>query len=198
MAEQRHYTEAEAEQILRLASQTPSGEISHADLMRMAGELGLSPDRVERAAEEFRIQREAECERQAYRHHVRAELINHVSSYFAINAGLLAMDFFKDNRISWALWPVLAWGMFVVFHIVSVLFPSHEQREKGFREWKAKQKVLELTDRHRETLDEIALAEPKGKIEAIKELRERLSLGLKDAKDLVDQYETEHPGVFRT
>jgi ribosomal protein L7/L12 len=46
-------------------------------------------------------------------------------------------------------------------------------------------------------LDEIVGAGEVGKIEAIKELRERLAVDLREAKQIADKYEELHPGIFR-
>lgn len=54
-----------------------------------------------------------------------------------------------------------------------------------------------MSTRAEPILNELVTASEISKIDAIKELRERLNLDLRDAKDMADAYEAKNPGVFR-
>ncbi|MGV3615923.1 MAG: 2TM domain-containing protein [Fimbriimonas sp.] len=197
MAEHRQYTEEEAEQILRLAARSETGGISRDRLASMAAELGVSPDQLERAEREFLQTRQTETERKEFETHVFRDLWSHVAIYVAVNVGLIGMDLIPDGHWDWAHWPLLGWGIGVACHVASVFWSSADDEAKAFREWKAKRTVAPLSDEQRRVLDEIALSGTPGTLHAIKDLRDRLGLGLREAKDAVDQYEEIHPGIFR-
>lgn len=197
MAEHRHYSEEEAEEILRLATRKEAtGGIPRDRLVEMAAELGLSPDQVQRAEQEYLATRDEEVERKKFESHVLRKLWSHVATYVAVNAGLVGMDLVADGRIDWAYWPLLGWGIGLACHIASVFWSSADDEAKTFREWKATHQRTPLTAEQRHVLDEFTLNGPTGQLLAIKELRERLGLGLREAKDATDRYAEANPDAF--
>lgn len=196
MAEQRHYSEEEAEEILRLAARKESGGIPRDRLVQMAAELGMSPDQVVSAEQEFLAKRDEDVERKKFESHVLRELWSHVATYVAVNVGLLLMDAIPDGRVDWAYWPLLGWGIGIACHIASVFWSSADDEAKTYREWKASHEHEPLSLTQRQILDEIAPKYRGQKLMAIKELRDRTGVGLREAKEAVDLYDATHPGTF--
>lgn len=197
MADQRHYSEEEAEEILRLATRKQgSGGIPRDRLVEMAAELGLSPDQVQSAEQEFNATRNQEDERKRFESHVLRDLWSHVATYVAVNAGLVGMDLIGDGRLDWAYWPLLGWGIGVACHVASVFWSSSDAEAKAFQEWKATRETAVLTDEQRILLDEFTRNGPTGQLMAIKELRDQLGLDLKHAKDVTERYAVVNPNAF--
>jgi hypothetical protein len=195
---QRDYSEEEAEAILRLAANSRgSGGVSRDQLRQMAAELGVGPDQLERAEQQYLASQAASEEQLAFRKHRRQEFIGHLATYCAINFGLLLMDVVPDGRLNWVLWPVLGWGIGLLAHAASFLFPGGQDHQTEFKKWQSAQRN-ELTEEEKLVLNDIVIGGAPGKINAIKELRERLNLSLVEAKQVADRYEAENPGIFNS
>lgn len=193
VAERSHYSEDEAEQILKLAARAETGAVPRDRLLAMAEELGLTEEQVALAESQYTKVHAQEYERALFKTQQRQELKGHIASYLAVNAGLLAMDFFTTGRITWSIWPLLGWGIGILSGIAEVFFSGPAEQEKAFQKWKMKRVELESTDK---SLASIAAMGRMSKIEAIKELRQASGLGLKEAKDAVETYASLHPGSF--
>lgn len=198
MAEHRHYSEEEAEEILRLAARKESGGIPRDRLVQMAAELGMSPEQVASAEQEFLAKRDEEVERKKFESHVLRDLWSHVATYVAVNGGLVLMDVVPDGRVDWAYWPLLGWGIGLACHIASVFWSSTDDEAKSFREWSSSRQPPTLTMEQREFLDECAAKYPGQKLMVIKEFRDRFGYGLRESKDVVDHYAATHPKAFET
>jgi ribosomal protein L7/L12 len=83
----------------------------------------------------------------------------------------------------------MGWGIGVACHIVSVIWPSSSSQTSG--------SFASLTDEQQMILGQIVQANPGQKLLAIRDVRDRLGLGLKEAKDAVDLYEKLHPEATR-
>ena len=196
MAEQQRYSEEEAEEILRLAARKESGGIPRDRLVTMAAELGISAEQIAHAEREFLAKRDAEVERRKGESQVLRDFWSHVATYALVNGGLVLMDIVPDGKIDWAYWPLLGWGIGLACHVVSVFWTGANEAGSSSRgEWLVNQP---LTNEQREFLDECAAKYPGQKLMWIKEFRDRYGLGLRESKDIVDQYSIAHPPAFRT
>lgn len=133
-------TEEDVEAVLRLAVRN-EGVAGTADLRARleatAAELGLSREALDAAEAQYRRDLEAKAQEErralAWKKHQldRARsFFSHVASYVAVNAGLFAMDFLGDGRVSWAFWPLVGWGIGILSDAASTFFPSEETRRK--------------------------------------------------------------------
>ena len=205
MSEQRHYDDQDAEEILKLASrESGSSGMSHERLLQTAAELGISPEAVKRAEEQLVKQREAEkieseetVLRTQYELERKGKFWSDFLTYLGVNAGLVGIWWFTGRSFFWPGIVMASWGIGVVTDFLQTFFNRDEAK---FQRWKrrshnklasAKSKTEALP-----VLEEIVGAGELTKIEAIKELRERLSVDLREAKQIADQYEEQHPGIF--
>lgn len=206
MNENRQYSEQDAEEILRIASRDAGmGGMTRDRLVETAAELGISPEAVAKAEEQLVLKREAERVeqedqelRKQFEKEQRGSFMADFYSYLGVNAGLIGIWAMTGGNYFWPKWVLLGWGIGLVTDFVSKFFNKDETK---FQRWKRRRhrKAMgseQMGDRSTPVLDEITAAGEISKIEAIKELRERLSLDLRDAKDMADQYEQRNPGVF--
>lgn len=165
MSRQQHYSDEEAEEILRrsIARQAQQGgflsEHAAADaqarpgvtperLQQMAAELGVSPATLQQAEADFRQQRATEEEHRAFRQHRRDEWIEHLVTYVVVNAFLLALNWYRQHAITWALFPLLGWGIGVALNTLEQFQTSGDDYEKEFLKWRKKRRrrMKQMTD----------------------------------------------------
>ena len=195
MPAKRFYDEDEAEQILKLASKKMSGigSISGDELVRTASELGITPDALQEAEEEFERTRTEQQSRQNFDRYTRKEFLSHLVFYLVINGALMALDLRSDGKLGWSYYPLILWGIGILAQAWSTFARSSEDYEKEFRSWRRRQdrkSLKEGSDDYGSVMEEIAseFSIESRKVEAIKQLRERTGLDLKDAKDVVEAY----------
>lgn len=205
-----HYSEEEVEQILKLAARQTHGSVDDEQLLRMAGELGISPEAVKAAAEQVRAENGEKRLRAEFEKHQLRDLWSHIGAYIIVNGAMMAMNFLHAGRITWAWWPLVVWGIAIAFSLWETFARGSEDHEEEYQKWLKKtgsqslqgagttsgrfNSSAELLDEH---VESILLRENLTKLEAIKRLREQTGSTLKDAKDAVEEYERRNPGVLR-
>lgn len=118
----------EAAGIIREASriqQESGGTLSHADVISMAKELGVSEESVAKALER-RTEQEQERKR------ARARLVglaNHVTSYLGSIAFLGVIDYMTGPGW-WVQWIAVPWGVFVAMHAVRAAIGLDSEGDK--------------------------------------------------------------------
>jgi hypothetical protein len=193
VAQKRFYDEDEAEEILKLAAKRMGnvGSVPRDQLIASAAELGISPEDLHEAEIEYQKTKNELAERREFDLHMRQSFFSHLSGYVVVNCALLAFDFFRDNRIQWALWPVIGWGLGLMFHAFATFNKASEEYEKEFDNWRMERmRAEEGYPEAERILESISgtIDIRREKIAAIKELREQTGMQLKDAKDAVDEY----------
>jgi cation transport ATPase len=183
VAEQQRYSDEEAEQILRLAARSEIGDVSQDRLLAMAGELGISPEQVASAERDYREKREAERGQKESEAGARRMLWSHVTVYVAVLAWLASMDFIPHGTQDWWYWPLFVWSIILASQFANVFWPGLNSGART-KAWAA------LNEGQRQILGEIVRAYPQQKLQAISEVRNRLGLGLREAMDAVDHYES--------
>ncbi|WP_158409118.1 2TM domain-containing protein [Fimbriimonas ginsengisoli] len=199
------YTDSEAEQILRLAANHSTGAIDKSRLLQMADELGLSHEAVQLAEQQVIAERTAIAERTEFDVQHRKAFFSHLTSYLVSCGGMVLFNLVTDHHITWAIWPIIGWGIGIAFHIHETFAKGSEDYEEEFQKWRTKRGLSRttgsVTPAHQaleQPLENILLRDNLTKIEAIKRLREETGSTLKDAKDAVEMYERIHPGSIRS
>lgn len=133
-------TDEDVEAVLRLAvrlDSTDSTKDLRARLEATASELGLSRESLDAAEAEYRrelatkaVNEENALAWKKYQLDRVRNFLSHLASFVAINAGLFALDWVKDGRISWAIWPLAGWGLGILSDAASTFFPGNETRRK--------------------------------------------------------------------
>ncbi|MCC7230807.1 MAG: 2TM domain-containing protein [Fimbriimonadaceae bacterium] len=207
MSDNQFYNDHEAEEILRLASRDDAvGGMTKDRLIQTAAELGISPDAVLRAEEQLvkkreadRIAEEEKVLREQFTKERRRSFGNDLATYVFTNLLMIGIWWMTGHGYFWPIWVILGWGLGVASDFYTTFF---NQDEAKFQRWKRRRHrsamgAVDMSTRAEPILDELVTASEISKIQAIKELRERLNLDLRDAKDMADAYETKNPGVFR-
>lgn len=195
MATRDYYDDNDAEEILRIAARrdNPLGGVSRSELMKSASELGISPDAILEAEAQYYARKSEAEERKLFKKYQWNELFSHFGAYLAV-CGFLAFLDLRHGHLTWSLWPIGIWGFILLSDSVGSFFGSN--RERAFAKWKRKQLNRQqnpLTFDVQEDLEHIAkdlnLEKEKDRLKAIKELREKSGIDLREAREAVDEYQ---------
>ena len=131
----------DVEQILKLAVRNAGYSDEEALRQRLhaaAVELGLSDAQVAAAEERYKLEKAEAIERKEFESFAISEFWEHFGAYIIVNAGLLGFDYFRDGHISWAIFPLIGWGIGLAFHAFGTFFPNKDGYEREFDRWRSK------------------------------------------------------------
>ena len=206
MNDDRHYNEQEAEEILKLAAREASaGGMSRQKLLETAAELGISPETVSRAEEQVRLKREVERNEEEDRElrkqfiaEQRSNFVKDFWSYIGVNAGLVGIWFMTGSSYFWPAWVLICWGMGLLVDFFTTYLSKDEAKYQRWRRRRFRKSMSgkQMIAKSKPLLEEMITSGEVTKLDAVRELRQRLSLDSRDAQDIADLYEKENPGVF--
>ncbi|MBS1717972.1 MAG: hypothetical protein JSS72_09610 [Armatimonadetes bacterium] len=138
MDEQRFYSQEDAEEILRLASrQQFEGGVTLSDLQRMAGELGLSPDAIQRAEAELAAQ-SAQAQQKAleqqkwaeFKERYRHSYVSEVLSSLSFVTVMTFIWYFTSHGHGhfWPIWIIMIAGLNIITKTFRQLDPHARRR----------------------------------------------------------------------
>jgi hypothetical protein len=142
------YSKEEVDRILKRAidaSPSYSGSITESELLRIASELNIDPAQVRKAMHEDVAVNEFESAKEVFRKRRRKSFYEHLTAYVIVNTFLVGIDYMTPG-ISWAIYPILAWGIGLAFDFVDSFFPSEEKVEKGARKLMNSKKWKNILD----------------------------------------------------
>lgn len=135
MVRQQFYEESEAQAVLRRASEIQigdSGQLSRDELVRAAGEMGISEEALARAeAERSEMQ-----ERDEYKRERRKDFHSHLVPYLIINGFLLLLNLVTSPKHLWFIYPALGWGIGLATHA----FTHFSGMDESFESWREKRR----------------------------------------------------------
>jgi hypothetical protein len=149
MAGQSFFNPEEAEEILRQAVRSDAdGQFSRDDLVRTAGELGISAEAVEAAIERLhasrRDQAHAESDaalRKQWLEDRRRKYLESVGGMLSVAVMLVGINFLTSGpkfsgMFSWSIWPAGIFAVLIVAETIEQLFKPPTTTE--FEKWKDK------------------------------------------------------------
>ncbi len=143
MAEEieRLSSDEDVDEILKLAlrRQDGSDQDLRGRLAVAAQELGISDEDLETAENEYLSNKADTREFLEYKRRRRRELREHVFSYVIVNAMLVAVNWISSGKLTWAVWPILGWGVGLAFHAWATLNSDSESFQDEFEQFRRKQ-----------------------------------------------------------
>ncbi|MFP6597288.1 MAG: 2TM domain-containing protein [Candidatus Hydrogenedentota bacterium] len=133
----KRYTEEEVSRLIKRALQgeSHSDTISHEELMDIADKSGVTPSAMRAILDDEENSYELEDAKRRWlkRHH--EDFHNHLRSYVIVNGALICMNLMSTGfrGYFWALWPIMGWGIGLLFHASDTYFVSEERIERGAR-----------------------------------------------------------------
>lgn len=115
------YSSDDVQKILQLAMTRKQQEsFSEKQLSEMATELGISPELLKSAEQEYSIQAKASKQKEARREAMRRGFKAHLISFLAVNTFLVVLNLTTTPRDFWAIYPISGWGLGLFMHYVTV------------------------------------------------------------------------------
>ncbi len=137
------YRQDEAQQILQLAiaRQARNDELSRAQLLEIAEELGISPDEIQVAEGEWQARKVEAEQRQAFNALRRSKWQRQAVNYLIVNAFLVLLNLVTGHTLSWALYILLGWGVGLALGAWRAYQTQGEEHEKAFQFWRRKRQL---------------------------------------------------------
>lgn len=138
-----YYAQEDVQQILHLAiaRKTENGEFTRVQLVEMAHELGISPDNLTLAEQEWLSHQGEFKERQAFDGFRRARLRRNVIRYSIVNSFLVLLNLATAHALTWSLPIIFLWGLWLALKAWKTYELEGEEYEKAFSSWRLKQQI---------------------------------------------------------
>ncbi|MBI1756985.1 MAG: 2TM domain-containing protein [Fimbriimonas ginsengisoli] len=145
MASNRYYNEEEAEQILKLAAanQGIQGPLSRERLIETAAELGISPQAVEAAEQQFALRQTHDAEMREFVNVQRRGFYSDFTTYLIVNGFFVGQQLLRHGNLGWTAYMLGGWGIGIAFHARSTFDRNSIGFRRAFDQWKARQKARE-------------------------------------------------------
>lgn len=138
------YRSEDVQKILQRAlAKKQEGEFSRQQLLEMASELGISPETLQQAEEEWIAQQESDQvsfqeaeQRRKFNRFRRQAFKAHLISYAAVNVFLIAINLLTSPSYFWAIFPLLGWGLGLFFHGLEAYRTEGPGYEAAFQQWR--------------------------------------------------------------
>ncbi len=132
---EKKYSPSEVEQILKIAlrSKTNQGHVSQDNIFEIARELNIDEREVQSALREFESRSDIEGVKLEFIKKRKKDFIDHFLSYIIVNSFLLGLNFLTLGRISWAIFPLLGWGLGLALDGINKLRFNEVEFEKYYQ-----------------------------------------------------------------
>lgn len=142
----RYYNQQDVQQILNLAiaRQTKDEEFSHAQLVEIAIELGISTESLLAAEQEWRLQQKEQQKRHNFNIYRHSQLKKRFGKYLIVNSFLVGLNLVSAGVLSWSLYILLFWGMWLGLSAWNTYQLQGEEYEQAFQKWYRKQQLTEV------------------------------------------------------
>ena len=130
----------DAQRILQLAiaKDTESGELTRAQLVEIAGELGIAPETLYAAEREWWGVKGELSEQQDFQAYRQQKFKNHLVRYSIVNGFLMLIDALLGGGLGFSLYIVLFWGIGLSLHAWKTYQLEGYRYQKEFESWKRK------------------------------------------------------------
>jgi hypothetical protein len=133
---ENYYNKQQVDRILRRAiesSSLNSDFLSESELFKIADELNIDPSLLRKSINDELTFSEFENAKLIWKSRKKHDYYKHLAAYGIINSFLVAINFITSGTFSWAIFPILGWGIGLAFDTIDSLFPSEQAIEKGAR-----------------------------------------------------------------
>ena len=137
------YHQEDIQQILQIAiaRQAYEGEFTREQLLEIAAELEISPECLQVAEKEWLIQQSENQRRQEFNKSRRRKLQKRLGKYAISNSFLLLLDLVSGGGLSWSLYVMLFWGLFLGLDAWNIYQAQGEDYERAFQNWQRQHQI---------------------------------------------------------
>lgn len=130
------YRSEDVQEILQRALvRQQSGEYSRQQLVEMATELGITPEALQDAEQEWLVEQNEQRERKLFNAYRRRKFRAHLIPYVAVNTFLVLINLVTGGG-PWAIYSILGWGLGLFFHCWSAYQTEGDDYEAKFQIWR--------------------------------------------------------------
>lgn len=147
------YHQEDIQQILQIAiaHQAYQGEFTRDQLLEIAAELEISPQSVQLAEQEWQALQTDIQKRQDFNKFRRRRLQKRLGRYGIANSFLVLLNLVSSGELSWSLYILLFWGLFLGLDVWNNFHSQGEEYEIAFQKWyrqrQIKQSINTFLDR---------------------------------------------------
>jgi 2TM domain len=139
------YSQEDVREILNIAMadrSTLDPDLSHPQLLEIAQELGISPDSIELARNQWLSQQQAIKKHQEFNLYRRSKLQDRLGKYAIVNACLIPLNFFTGFGVPWSLYILASWGIVRGVAAWRVFYQRQGYGyDRAFQKWEYQQKM---------------------------------------------------------
>ncbi|HEY9838319.1 MAG TPA: 2TM domain-containing protein [Vampirovibrionales bacterium] len=138
-----YYTPEAVQQILHLAiaRQTESEEFSRVQLLEIAKELGIPPENIAHAEQEWLLNQGQVKERRSFDLYRQTKFKNNLVRYGIANSFLVVLNLLTAHTLTWTLPILFLWGLFLALKGWKTYQLTGEEYDKAFAAWRLKQQI---------------------------------------------------------
>jgi hypothetical protein len=115
------YSSEDTQQILKYAtSLQQENYVSREQLIEIAAEVGISAETLEKAEQQWLLQREATQKQAKVQSRRRLGFQLHLIPYLATSVFMVLLNLTTTPRCFWSIYPILGWGLGVTLHGVCI------------------------------------------------------------------------------
>lgn len=133
----RTYHQEDIQQILQIAiaRQAYLGEFTREQLLEIAAELEISPESLQAAEQEWLTQQTDIQKRLDFNKFRRRRLQKRLGRYGIVNSFFVLLNLVGSGELSWSLYILLFWGLFLGLDVWNNFHPHGEEYEIAFQRW---------------------------------------------------------------
>ena len=137
------YNTEDLQQILQLAiaRQAYQGEFTQEQLLEIAAELEISADCLQAAQQDWLDYKVEEKKRQEFNAYRKGRLKHKLGKYLIVNTFLVALNSISAATLSWSLYILLFWGVWIALDAWKNYQLQGEEYEQAFRQWERKHQL---------------------------------------------------------
>lgn len=142
----RYYNQQDIQQILNLAiaRQVKDEELSRDHLVEIAAELGISTESLLEAERDWQLQQKEQQKRYHFNIYRHSQLKKRFGRYLIVNSFLVGLNLVSASELSWSLYILLFWGMWLGLSAWNTYQLQGEEYEREFQKWYRKQQLTQV------------------------------------------------------
>lgn len=139
------YHQEDIQQILQIAiaRQAYQGEFTRDQLLEIAAELEISPESLQAAEQEWLIKQTDIQKRLDFNKFRRRRLKKRLGRYGIANSFFLLLNLVSSGELSWSLYILLFWGLFLGLDVWNNVHSQGEEYEIAFHRWYRQRQILQ-------------------------------------------------------
>lgn len=142
------YSHEDVQHILQLAiaRQSDQADLTRGQLLEIAADLGISPDDLTVAEQEWQTRRQQQRDRQEFDQMRRLRLQQHAMKYLILNIFLMGFDWISTGHLTWSLYVLLGWGLALSLDTWKTFYTQGDDYNRAFQAWQRQRQFKQSVD----------------------------------------------------